>query len=137
MGLNILEKLMSKIYITEVDCWEWLGGKNNVGYGMIRHGEKMRLAHRVSYEIYNDTVIPPDILIGHTCFNYRCVNPAHLYPATRQLVTQKMHEGKRYNTGVKRRGPFPKRKCVHCNREIPVNSYGLHHGDRCKMANVV
>lgn len=136
MGMTTLERMMNKIIVND-DCWIWQGATNNVGYGMIRHNEKMRLVHRVSYEIHNDTSIPNGMLIGHTCFNYRCVNPAHLYPATKQMITETMNKGKRWNTEPKRIGPFPKKTCIHCNKQIPINTFALHHGDKCKMANIV
>lgn len=32
------------------ECWEWQANKNNMGYGMLRNGSQMYLAHRVSWE---------------------------------------------------------------------------------------
>lgn len=55
-------------------CWEWMGGKNQKGYGDFGDNKK---AHRVSYEIHRG-VIPPGLVIDHLCRNRGCVNPLHL-----------------------------------------------------------
>ena len=76
--LPLLNKLLNKIVVNPVtDCWEWQAGTNNIGYGMIRDGSKMRTAHRVSYEEHNNVQIPIGKCVLHTCDNTKCVNPDH------------------------------------------------------------
>lgn len=54
-------------------CWEWLGHKNDRGWG--RFGGQQ--AHRVAFEIWVGP-IPVGLTIDHLCRNRGCVNPDHL-----------------------------------------------------------
>ena len=136
MYLSLLDRLLSKIEIDNITgCWEWQGGKNNIGYGMMRDGKKMRTAHRVSYEEHNSTKIPKNLVTMHSCDNPGCVNPAHLSLGTRQDNTRDM-----LNKG--RAKPFggygmigrkqPRSTCPHCNNSIANNIFARWHGDKCK-----
>lgn len=67
-------------------CWQWIGSKNNHGYGQIHsleHGDPaMITAHRASLRIHGIDV-PHGLVVDHMCHNKGCVNPAHL-----RFVTQ-------------------------------------------------
>lgn len=66
------------------DCWEWLGAKNQSGYGVITKAKSGggSTATRVFWETYYGE-LHKDIHVGHTCANRGCMNPMHLYTTTR------------------------------------------------------
>lgn len=137
---SLLERLLEKVVINKkTDCWEYQGGKNNIGYGMIRDEKKMRTAHRVSYEEHKGP-IPPRMCVCHTCDNPICCNPDHLWLGTLKQNTQDMITkgrakifGGNPNTGGMKGKKMPTTLCVHCQRTIPNPAYSRRHGEKCRM----
>lgn len=134
---SLLERLLNKVLINNAtDCWEYQGAVNNIGYGMIRDEKRMRTTHRVSYEEHNQTKIPNDLIVMHSCDNPKCVNPAHLSLGTRKDNSQDMirkGRGNFFGSMISMLGrKQPTTKCPHCNRMIANNAYSRYHGDNCK-----
>ena len=79
-----IERIFSKIkFNNQTRCWEWIGNKNQTGYGRVRYLGKKILVHRLIYAWVNKTPlykrIDKDILIiDHICNNKACCNPEHL-----------------------------------------------------------
>lgn len=66
------------------ECWEWRGGRDQNGYGIIGKGKRHSgrwQAHRLSWTLYNGP-IPVGLVLDHICCNPPCVNPAHLRACT-------------------------------------------------------
>lgn len=138
-GLSLLDRLLNKVEVNDItDCWEYQGGKNNIGYGMIRDDDKMRTAHRVSYEEHNQKKIPKYMCVCHTCDNPICVNPAHLWLGTMQdNIDDMIRKGRAKTfggiTGGMKGKKQPRTICPHCKRDIANNLFNRFHGDNCKQ----
>lgn len=82
------ERFLSKVAPQPDGCWLWTGAltkpfaKHGGGYARIRVGDRLRLAHRISYELHIGP-IPSGLDLDHLCRNRACVNPDHLEPVTR------------------------------------------------------
>jgi hypothetical protein len=138
-GLSLLQRLLNKIEINATtNCWEYQGGKNNLGYGMIRDDKKMRTTHRVSYEEHTQTKIPSNLVVMHSCDNPCCVNPAHLSLGTRKDNTQDMLQkgrGKQYGDGMLGK-KMPTTPCTNCSRSI-ANPVYRRHLTSCMQKNSI
>lgn len=64
-------------------CWQITGKSNNRSRAKISFLGRSVVASRLFYELYKGP-IPEGLLVLHTCDNWRCCNPAHLYLGTQQ-----------------------------------------------------
>lgn len=124
----VKDRLLNRIKIdSATDCWIWQGGRNNVGYGMMRGEEKMQTAHRISYEEHKGD-IPKGMCVLHNCDNPLCVNPDHLRLGTHKENTQDMIRRGRSNYF----GFQDIRTCVHCGKQTSPSMHARWHNDNCK-----
>lgn len=77
----VLERLLSKVYIDDNDCWIWQGTKNPAGYGKFSIGKGRLPPYRVLWILLRGP-IPEGLVLDHLCRNPACCNPDHLEPVT-------------------------------------------------------
>lgn len=99
-------------------CWLWKGAPSINGYGRASQENKVKQAHRISYELEYGS-IPPGLHIDHLCRIRLCVRPSHL-----EAVTQS--ENNKRTTGIKR-GII---ECHWCKKPFE-SSYPNRQGPRC------
>lgn len=76
-GYTAYEKVMIKSEEQENGCRIFKGCILYHGYGQIRDGDKMKMAHRVTFE-HKKGKVPDGFEIDHLCRNRACVNPEHM-----------------------------------------------------------
>lgn len=83
----------------DTGCWIWKGYISPRGYGQLSINRKRYQAHRLSYEIFNGSLVR-SLVICHNCNNTKCVNPEHLRQDTQKsnmidrTYVQKQHTQK-------------------------------------------
>ena len=82
--MDTVERFLSLVEKSD-GCWNWIGYKNDKGYGQIQLGKRPQkrtiYAHRYSYELVRGPILS-GLQIDHLCRNRACVNPDHLEPVT-------------------------------------------------------
>lgn len=86
--------------IADGSCLIWMANRNHRGYGMVGQFGKMRIAHRVAWELANNRKIPTGMSVCHHCDNPPCVKPAHLFLGTAKDNSRDMFQKGRANPPV-------------------------------------
>lgn len=73
---------LARLDIRPDGCWLWTGATNSDGYGVLRIGKLLVLAHRHVFAMAHGQPIPADVVVMHTCDTRRCCNPKHLRSGT-------------------------------------------------------
>lgn len=81
-GESPYDRVMAKVIVQPNGCWIFTGVLTENGYGHIRVGRTMRMAHVVTYELKYGAV-PAGMELDHKhCSTRACCNPEHVLPAT-------------------------------------------------------
>lgn len=125
--------------ITEDDCWEWRGARNEHGYGVITLVRKNLFnarVHRVMFERHFGP-IEERLVVRHKCDNPPCCNPDHLelgtmadnsndtkvrgrhwrYGATECLNGHDLTKPGSYRVQERRKGRSDEKVCLTCQPE--------------------
>lgn len=99
-GARFLDNLQESRFWSKVQrtstCWIWTGSRRGSGYGGVRIGGVLYLAHRISYLI-SIGPIPDGLLVLHRCDVALCVRPDHLYLGSqKQNVHDAIERGRQY-----------------------------------------
>lgn len=78
---DIPTRLLSRSERIASGCLVWTGTLNNEGYGHISVDGRVRLAHRIAYELAVGP-IPEGLVLDHLCRTRACVEPTHLEAVT-------------------------------------------------------
>lgn len=105
-------------------CWEWMGPRTQLGYGLSRIDGKCVTAARRAWHLVNGP-IADGLQVCHHCDNPPCVRPDHLFLGTaKDNMADRLRKGRR---SVPQRMSAPKR------RQIGV--FGETHG-RSKLSAI-
>jgi len=129
---DIMERIRSRVTVTESGCWEFNGCRIKQGYGRISWNQRLWLTHRVTYTV-TVGAIPDDLEIDHLCKNKTCCNPDHLEAVTR---SENLRRGTQWHHTVARE--TSKAHCPAGHTYDPENTYITPQGHRqcrkCKQA---
>jgi hypothetical protein len=69
-------RIKGKYHINEDGCWHWHGAVNGDGYPVVGSYKQNLRVTRLMMKGYGP--VPDWLGVLHSCFNKRCINPAHL-----------------------------------------------------------
>lgn len=90
------DRFWNKVQKSEdANCWNWLGAKDQDGYGIYGHNKKTTRAHRLlASTVYG--AIESGNVVMHLCDNPSCCNPGHLVIGSIQAnVSDRENKGRR------------------------------------------
>jgi hypothetical protein len=118
----------ARCIVSEDGCWLWQGFKYRNGYAMAAYRGVNGRVHRHVYQIHKGP-IPEDWDCCHTCDNRHCINPLHLFAASRATNVRDMLAKGRGNNQKKT-------SCIHGHEFSPENTYvdprGYRHCKTCQ-----
>ncbi len=94
-GNSVADRFVARILVDPFSgCALWRGSKTPKGYGHLRVGKDIKIAHRLAWELFRGP-IPAGLHVLHRCDNSQCVRPDHLFLGTNaDNVADKVSKGR-------------------------------------------
>lgn len=89
-------------------CWEWVGQRDDNGYGVVYSDGRTQSAHRAVWALLVGP-IGDGMQLDHLCRLRACVNPTHLEEVTGTENLQRMHAAQGRRAAATARRPRPPR----------------------------
>ncbi len=86
--------------VSDDECWEWKGYRDEHGYGMFQFGGRMRFAHDLAVSFRTGEERDPALETCHSCHNPPCCNPSHLRYDTHKANVADMVAAGRHRRGA-------------------------------------
>jgi hypothetical protein len=96
--LPVTERLAEYSVRDDSGCLVWQRSTNAYGYGHLRVRGRLRVAHRVVWELAHGP-IPAGMLVLHSCDNPSCIAIEHLHVGTAKDNAQEKIARRRFDNG--------------------------------------
>ena len=127
---DLIKRILPKIKVSKVGCWEWLGRTVKDGYGNINVNKKRISIHRILYKYYHGK-LDSELEIDHICRNRVCCNPLHL-----EQVTHKENVLRGFSlNAINARKTLCIRGHSLSGDNIRIEKYGSRRCKKCKNEN--
>jgi len=125
--MDVRERLLAKREIDPVTgCWNWMGGRNGGGYGIIRKSGVSLIVSRLAASVYKGFDITSNLFVLHRCDNPPCFNPEHLFIGTPLDNIRDMFEkGRAYQGDGKH--------CTKGHEFTEENTFRTKRGRQCRV----
>jgi hypothetical protein len=77
-----LARFRDRVRLASSGCLEWVGPRDQFGYGTVSVKGRGMGAYRVGWMLGNHKLVPEGLVIDHLCCNKPCVNAGHLEAVT-------------------------------------------------------
>lgn len=90
--------LVARTVVDEAGCFLWQGALINTGYGKAYFNGQFMTTHRAMWTVVHGPILD-GMQVAHRCDVRRCINPDHLFLATRQENMDDMRAKARQSQG--------------------------------------
>lgn len=78
---SVAERIAARTVVTATGCHEWMGTRNQRGYGLLKITYTSMVVSRLAWTLTNGA-IPDGMFVCHKCDNPPCCNVDHLFLGT-------------------------------------------------------